>query len=514
MTKKVKLGLAVTLACLALISATGCNPGDNNEGTNFQLTEVERGDLTLSATGSGNIETFREARLSFGSGGTVDGILVREGDRVAEGDVMAKLKTSPLELNRKQAQVALNQAKVVLTQAQLAQRTAQYEMKTTRDKKDTLELALLNAEINFDQAKYNLEQTSDLYTWSDIKTAKSDVDDARRYLDDLLDRVGKFLPKDEEGNYPNILEYVFEEDYPKTPGYEYWQEDLIHAQRRLNAAEDRLKAMLSFSDTTEVAIKRRQVEAAEMGVAQARNNLDELNEQIAIKELQVEAAGQSLEQARYSVELAQQSLEEAQRQLDEATIIAPFDGIVAAIGAKEGDLVSSPTVSARTIVHLIDMSTMELVIEVDEIDIPLLKLGQEVDVSLDALPDLALKGKVASIHPLPNQTGGVVVYNVRIELEVPEGAGVRPGMSASADIVIERRSNALLVPTRALQEDGQRNQFVKVMVNGQVQEREVATGISDGLHAEIISGLSEGEAVVIEPRPRPALSGPGAFFGQ
>jgi HlyD family secretion protein len=141
---------------------------------------------------------------------------------------------------------------------------------------------------------------------------------------------------------------------------------------------------------------------------------------------------------------------------------------------------------------------MELIVEVDEIDIPGVKLGQEAIIELDPLPDVPFVGFVTVIYPMPTEVGGVVLYNVKIELDVPEDSEVKVGMSASADIVLAKRSNVLLVPDRAIDEDNEGRTIVKVMVNEQVEERPVVIGLSDGFDTEIISGLSEGEKILIE----------------
>lgn len=494
MKKKVKLVLMLTVLCLALLGTTACDPfGGNGGEVSQQLVQVARGDITVSVAGSGKIETSREARLTFGSAGKVDRILVEEGDRVKEGDVLARLDASALELTLAQSQVALTQAEVALAQAQLAEQTAEYNLKNTRDTEDTLKLALLNAQIGLDQAKYNLEKTRDLSTWSDIEIAQADVDEAERYVEYCLEKLYKYLPEIKEGVYPE-----FDEDFPKTEGYKIWQDRLVHAQSRLDTAKDRLEALMSGRDTEEVAIKRKQVEAAEMSLAQAQKNLGELAEDIAIQELQVASAKQTVAEAEQSVELAQQSLDDAQRQLDEATIIAPFDGIVAQILAKEGANIPSPSMAPQTIIHLIDPSQMELVVEVDEIDIPLVELNREAIITVDALPYTEFKGVVNAVYPVPIEEGGVVLYEVRLFLDVPENSGIKVGMSASADIIIDEHSHVLLVPSRAIGKNDQGQTIVKVMSDGVVQERPVVAGLDDGLRTEILSGLNEGETVVVE----------------
>jgi len=451
------------LLCLSLIGLTACNPfGDEGETTE-QLVEVVRSDLTISVSGSGNIEASREARLSFGSGGRIDRIHVEEGDEVSKGEVLAELDTDALELAKTQAEVALTQAQLARTQAQLSQQTTEYELKNIRDTKDALELTLFNAQIDVRNAKHHLDETRDIYTWPEIEVAQDEVDDAKAFLDYLLS-IG-----------------------PPEP-------TLTYARARLTAAEDKRDAMINSYDTEEVAIAKLQLEAAEMAEAQAQKNIDELTEDIAIKELQIEAAKESVGQAKQSVVLARASLAQTQKELDEATITAPFDGVVASVGAEERDTITT----AITIVHLVDPSSMELIVEVDEIDIPEVNLGQEAIIELDALSDLEFVGEVTIIYPMPTEVGGVVLYEVKIEFEVPEGLGIKVGMSAEADIVLAKRSNVLLVPDRAIAEDSEGRTLVNVMVNEQIEERPVVIGISDDFNTEIVSGLNEGETVVVE----------------
>lgn len=493
------------LAGLALIGITACSlPGKaSNDG---RFVTVERGDLIVFITGSGSLATQQEARLSFRTAGKIDEILHKEGDFVAQGAVLARLETDSLALAKKQAEVDLSTVQSALMEADMALKKAKFSLQSTeherdnvRDIEETLKLAVLNAQINLDTAEYDMEQTRDLYTWSDIKTAKADVDEAQRYLDDLLEKVGKFLPQNEDGNYPKILEYVFGEDFPKTPGYEIWQEQLVHAQSRLNTAKDRLDAMLYGSDTEEVAIKKKQVEVAELKLTQAQKDIDDHAKDVALKELEVTLAQESVKQAdqsvvyaRQAVELAQQSLELAEKNLNEATIMAPFDGVIANVQAKVGDVVDAATM----VVHLVQPTLLELIVEVDEMDVPKVTTGQAVQISVDALPDTEFTGEVASVYPLPTKVTGLVMYNVKIALAVPESTGLKVGMRATADIIVDKKSDVIRIPSQAIMEDGQGGHFVEVIVENKVEERLVSVGIDNGTETEIISGLSEGETVV------------------
>jgi len=433
--------MSVLLLGLILISVTACGSDDN--GTTVQ--QPVESDTGATITADGNIEALFHKKLTFGSGGRVAEIAVNEGDRVSTGDVLVKLDTGTLELAEVKAQAALTQAQLALTQAQLAEQTAEANLKTTQDSEGDLELALTNAQISVRTAQFNLEQTTDLYTWSDIKIAKAGVDEAQRYLDDLLEKAGLFLPKDEEGNYPSIEEYIFGGEFAKNPGYEGWQEELIHAQSRLNTAEDTLDAMLSGSDPEEVTIKKLQLEAAEKAEAQARKNLEKFTDNVIIGELEVESARESVEYAQQNINFAEKSLNQAGKDLDEAIIVAPFDGIIADIGVEEGEFLSPAAYSEITVIELVDISHMELIARVVERDVVSVKIGQKVMVSIDALPDTILEGSVTFISPVARKSEAILFededeekeYEVKIDFNFPESLPVRDGMRASANIIVE-----------------------------------------------------------------------------
>ncbi len=338
---------------------------DNEQEVGPQLFEIVRGDLTISVSGSGNIEISNEASLAFAVGGRVDKIYVKEADKVSKGDVLAKLDTDALE--------------VALTQAQVAQE---------------------RAKVAWERTKSRLQ----LSVRGELRMA--------------------------EGG-------------------------------ELRTAETRPTAALGIEILYRVPLR-----------------VDDLE----------------LELAKSEYEAAKQTVAQAQKQLNEATLTASFDGVVASVDAEEKDTVSTVT----TIVHLIDPTSIELKVAMWERDIPMIRLNQRAIIEVDALPGVQLKGWVTRIYPVPTVKAGVVTYSVIIDIDIPEGSELKVGMSAEADIVIDERSNVLLVPNRAIKQDAQGNQIVKVMVNEQIKERPVVISISDGFQAEIVDGLSEGEMVVVE----------------
>jgi len=291
--------------------------------------------------------------------------------------------------------------------------------------------------------------------------------------------------------------------------------ELALAQAEANLAQ--AEASLAQADATKAQ--------AEAALEEANHNLWQLERyhatfeerriarlQVSAAESQVKAAESQVEAAELAVDVAKQAVAEAQSQLETETITAPFNGIVTSVNVEEADIIPSSSMSQVKIVNLIDPHSLELEVKVDEIDIPGVALEQRAIISLDALPELELEGKVTYISPLPTVEAGVTEYSVKIGFDVPEGSGIRVGMSATADIIIDERSNVLLVPNRAIKQDSQGNPVVWVMVGEQTEPRSVIVGISDGLQTEIIQGLDEGEIVAIEIQAEPEPSGGGGFL--
>ena len=291
--------------------------------------------------------------------------------------------------------------------------------------------------------------------------------------------------------------------------------ELALSQAKLNLAQ--AEASVDQADASQAQ--------AEAALEEAQYNLQQLERyhatyeqrrvaklQISAAESQVKAAEAQVQAAELAVDVARQAVNEAASKLEAETLTAPFDGVVTAVNAEEGDIISSPGMSQVAIVHLIDLATMELGVDLDEIDIPGVALEQRAVISVDALPDVQLEGRVTHISPLPTLEAGVTLYKVKIGFDVPQGSGLRVGMSATADIITNERSGVLLVPNRAIKQDSQGNPVVGVMVGEQIEQRPVVVGISDGFHTEIIDGLDEGETVAVEIQAEPELPGGGGFL--
>jgi len=217
-----------------------------------------------------------------------------------------------------------------------------------------------------------------------------------------------------------------------------------------------------------------------------------------------DTAKANLEIAELNLEMAEISLESAELNLEKAEIVAPFDGVVGDITIYEGQEVSAATMAAPAIT-LVGTSGIEMRGSIDEIDISIVELNQEVSILLDALPDEEIKGRVAFISPIGTSLVGVVFYETRITLDSPDDR-LRDGMTATAEVIIEHREDVLFIPNRALRGTWE-DPWVLVLVDEQQEEMEITLGLTDGKNVEVLSGLEEGEAVVL-----PAAGEQPSFF--
>ena len=196
-------------------------------------------------------------------------------------------------------------------------------------------------------------------------------------------------------------------------------------------------------------------------------------------------------------------LEKAMEKQEQLAIVAPCNGRIASIDVEKGANVTDGT----KVITIVEDAGMELILRIDELDIPLVQPGQQVTLSVDALPDVTLTGVVEKIAPLGNtgetsssgsgmmgsSSGSkVTTYDVYVTLGKDVDSRVLGGMNVSGEILVSSRSNALMVPSEALVKDGAK--WYVQMQSGEY--REVELGLMTDSQVEILSGVSEGEIVI------------------
>lgn len=193
--------------------------------------------------------------------------------------------------------------------------------------------------------------------------------------------------------------------------------------------------------------------------------------------------------AKSEMDTAQANLKAAQVDIDHSTIRAPFSGTITERFIEKGQNVNQ----AQNLFTLVDRTPLRAKIYLPEKEVLELKLNQSVDLSLNSQKDVDFKGEINQINPAVDPRTGTVKVTVEIS-NAPEQ--VRPGSFVDVRLVTEQHSNSLLVPKKALLEEAG-EQYVYLIANGVAARKTVQIGFTDDEHAEVLSGVTSGDTVVV-----------------
>ena len=528
---------AVTFVLSALLLLSiGCQPASSTADgvTSDETVTVFRGDLSASTGATGKLTADRLSELALDSGGEVIDVPVSVGDWVNAGETVVQLNSS--ELSRAVDQAAQNVLSLTAaladlqkppTAAELA--AAEEDVAAAQSRLEKLvsgptsediavsEANLRAAEADVWAAVNRLNAVQNGATPADVQAAQLEVDAAQRAFDSAHDvylHLSKCTPND-SGTHNCTF------DRSQEGGESiYWQAaeaqaNLDQAQAVLNnLSEGNPQAITVAQVQVSVVAARRdvaqaqhdlllagasqaEIAAAEASLAQARANLIDLQD--GPKPEQVAIAVAQLEQAR--LDLAQ-----AEHNLAQASLTAPYSGVITAVHLRVGEQAAGPAVT------LVDRDSLVLALNVNEIDLRHVAVGQTAQVRLEAWPDQLLQGTVTVIAPVNQSQGSsnAVVYRVQLQLE-ETALPLRLGMTGNADLITAERRDVLLLANRAITTNFETGEsFVNLVEGGPdgetVIEVPVTIGVRSGQFSEILDGLQEGDAVRIIAAPPPAAN--------
>ena len=209
-----------------------------------------------------------------------------------------------------------------------------------------------------------------------------------------------------------------------------------------------------------------------------------------------------LKQAKAQVQQAEASLKQLEEQLGYTTIVAPMDGVILSRDVEIGDAVSSILVLGSTATLVMtegDVNEVYVDGKVDEADIAHVYMGQPARIKVESFRDRTFNGKVTKISPMGVEKDNVTTFEVRVSINNP-GGELKALMTANAEILLDEHKGVLEVPENAVTYDNQKKATVEVPDKSQKEgTRKVAVtvGLSNGSITEIVSGLKEGDQVVL-----------------
>jgi len=300
------------------------------------------------------------------------------------------------------------------------------------------------------------------------------------------------------------------------------QAAVTSAQDSLASAQARLSAVNAGPTSAEVAAATAAVTSAQAGVDAVKQKLllllqggtDAQRSTAAAAVLSAQAAvdgaaaklvdarqkptQNAIDQARQAVSTAALAVQAAQIRRRNAQIVAPFDGVIAAVNAHVGEFAGAPGGTTAAPIVLLTPNLLRLKMNVQETDYASIKLDQGGVVLFDALAGKPFPFRVTSIGSAPTTTNGVVTYQVEAALTIPPGSpSPAAGMNGRGLITTDSKPNVLVVPARAIKRRGT-EQIVSVKrANGNVEEQVITTGASDANNVEVLTGLVEGDTVEV-----------------
>ncbi|MCL4250710.1 MAG: efflux RND transporter periplasmic adaptor subunit [Anaerolineae bacterium] len=417
---------------------------------------AELGTLTVTLDAVGNLEPGDTQALTFGASAPVTEVLVSVGDTVHAGDVLARVDTTDLEANLRDAELSLAKAQASLD-ALLAPATE-------------LEIAAAEANITLVQAQlYSASQggSSD----ADVEIARLQEELARNQLwQSQINRDMRVAQEEARGGGVNWLEQ------------QEFDSSVAQAENSVTLAET------DFQDTLTDGPSGSSLASANASVASAERRLEEL---------QAGPSETDLRRAQIAVESAQLEVDSARQALDDATLTAPFDGIVA-----DENLIVGVVPLANSAITLIDTSRYTLNLSVAESDVINVAVGQPVDLAVQAVNDTPVTGTITRLDVSPTQSGQLIAYAAEVTVNPTADVPLRPGMSATATITLEAYENVLLLPNRFIETDATTGQtVVQIEPAPDVYTAlPVTLGARNAEESEITSGLSAGQTVVLLAR--------------
>lgn len=528
--KKILIIVAILLIAAAVIGINYFKSKNSKNPAVQQATAMARkGDLSVVVTGSGPISSSEKFTLTSNVSGTLTNIYFRDGDKVKAGDLI-------FEIDDKDTQLQIKQIKNSIAQAELTRSS------NISDLEAGTVTAPIDGEILDLQVKEgdNISNNGTLLTITDKSKLRLLVQFINTYKNRLS--IGQKVTvnafdteRDELHRVEGTISGISTPGYTTSSGAESYNVGIIIENNGslkegmvANASVDIDGTEVKSSGSNTLSYLKSMTVRAPSGGTVSRlyiENGQNVKKGDILAELENDDLELAIKTSDLKLEDLNTQLQTAEEKLLDHKIYAPFDGTLTLNDIEQGNSIKQGDILGSAA----NYDIMEFSINVDELDIAKIKEGQNVKVTIDAIPDTTakpLKGIVSKIAVEGTSSNGVSTYPVTIKIEKNEA--LKGSMSANGEIIVNEKKDVLYVPIDAVVKMNGKS-YVRVVsgagwagktvrnrnsdTNGtevkedtkqntekQIELREVKTGISNAEYIEIVSGLKEGEAVIVTSR--------------
>jgi HlyD family secretion protein len=524
---------AAAVGALVALTLVACS---SDEPTAPQTARVSRAAVTSGVTSTGSLTAINEQNLGFSKGGQVTSVAVKVGDRVTAGQVLATIDDFVLRQLLAQQQAQLNSQQAVLNRivngtavggASDSLGQANKILGATKDQVDAVEeadkAAVDGAKKQLSIDKKALDQAEDQRRVVKSSCGGSSSSSSDSLSKDAQKALKKLQAGDTDGataalpSLSSLSGLISGATGSCDQQVVAAETSVISAQRQVEASRTALESARQKQDV-DAASGQVSIENTRQSVITAQNTLDSASSDRPF----------NIEQQRALVANGQALVRSAQRDVDDATLRAPVDGTVSAINGTVGEFLSpssgttalapgsdaaipgaesggTPAAGgAATMTRpggsqflvLNDVNRLQVVLPYEESDAAQIAPNQKVTVGFDAVPDLIKDGTVLSVAPSGTAISGVISYYVTVVLNGGDPR-LKDGQTARATVVTQQLDNVLSVPNAAVRKQGNDDTVVVVGANGEERPVTFQAGVVGAERTQVISGLFDGQEVVI-----------------
>lgn len=459
--KWVKIGTIVVFALLLLgggfrvYQSYQSKQAAEEMRASIQTAPVEVGSLTESIEVTGNVEASNTATISWETSGRVSEVNVVAGQSVEEGAILASLAEDSLDDETIYAQVDYYEAVEALED--LYDSYGDYAIAEAEE-------AVADARDELESAEYTYNSLVEGESALDIMAAKADLIIAQDKLEEAQETWEKKKNKPETNlERANAVN------------------SLASAQDTYDEAARIYSWYSSPASDIDLAVAKSDYDVAKQVLIEAEEDLEDLK------------AGPT----ETEILSAESKIDSFQALMDNAWLEAPFSGVITDVDVSPGNLVYAGTYAFQ----IDDIDPMVVDVQVTEVEINKVELGQRATLTFDAIDDKEYTGEISKVSLAGSETSGIVYYTITIAVADAD-EDVLVGMNAELEIIISEIEDATLVPNEAIQLNDDGSYSVYVMNNGMMQPMPVSIGPSSDTYTEVTEGeLTEGDLVVISGVP-------------
>jgi HlyD family secretion protein len=442
--------------------------GSDRSQTDLITQPVERKTVPVTITANGTVKAEREIDLSPKTAGTISQLLVKEGDRLRRGQLVAIVDDSNL------------QGDLIEMQGLVAEREADLREIEAGNRPEDID----RAEAYLEEARANLQELKSGNRPQEIERASARLQQAQATL--------RQKESDLQRN-----QQLFKEGALSRQELEQKQTDRDIATKQVMEAEQELALQKAGTRSEQIAQASARVKQQEQTVAL----------------LKAGSRTEEIERARARLQSARGSLKKIETEIEDTRIIAPFDGIVTQKFADIGSFVSPSMAGGNTesaspsSILTLSSTPYRVVANLSESQINKIELGQTVTIAVDAFPEKVFTGKVVQISPQAIVSQNVTSFEVSVAIVAPTAEKLKIGMNVEARFAVNPLENVLLVPNAAVVRKQEGEGVYVVDSERQISFQPIETGTTVGSKTQVKSGLKGNEKVLIAPPPNQKSTG-------